>query len=125
MTAYVYFALDLVTQRIKIGCSRGTYFSVCPVVRVRSLGEKVQFLGCLPLKQGARDWPMKRELHTKFSDSHDEGDWFFPSQALRDYIQAETRGHICELCAGETTGKRKASNSAANASVIPPLRQVS
>ena len=117
MTAYLYFALDVGTQRIKIGCSRGSFFSVCPVVRVRSFGEKVQFIGCIPLPDEADNLGLKRQLQARFGDSRDEGDWFFLSQALKDYIRAETRGHICELCAGETAEKRKALNEAANAAV--------
>jgi hypothetical protein len=121
MAAYLYFALNLETRRIKIGCTRGSFFSTCPVIRVRAFGEKVQFLGCLPLTEGADDLGLKRQLQARFEDSRDEGDWFFLSQALKDYIWTETRGHICELCAGETVEKQEALNKAANAAVAEAL----
>ena len=57
---------------------------------------------------------LKRQLQVRFGDSRDEGDWFFVSQALKDFIQGETRGHICELCAGETLEKQEELNNAAN-----------
>lgn len=124
MTAYLYFALDLETRRIKIGCSRGTFFSTCPVTRVQAFGKKVQFLGCLPLPEGADDLGLKRQLQARFWDSRDEGDWFFLSQALKDYIQTETRGHVCWRCAGDTVEEREASNKAANAAVVEAMSKL-
>ena len=123
MTAHLYFALDLESHRIKISCSRGSFFSVCPVIRVRAFGKKVQFLGCLPVPEEAHDLELKRELQARFGDSHDEGDWFLLSQALKNYIQNETRGHVCELCAGDTVEEQEASRKAADAAFAKALKE--
>ncbi len=125
MSAYLYFALDLASQRIKIGCTRGSFFSTCPVTRVRALGEKVQFLGCIPLSEGSDDLQLKRELQSRFENAHEEGDWFQLSQALRDFIRGNTQGHVCSRCAGETMEKKTALNKAANEAVAKALSSIS
>lgn len=66
----------------------------------------MQFLGCVPLAESDDDLEIIKDLQSRFRDSHDGGHWFLLSEALQTYIQAETRGHVCSRCAGETVEEK-------------------
>lgn len=113
MIAYVYFALDTNTQHIKIGCCKGTIMGTCPITRIRSLGKKVQFLGCVPVLDDVLK--AERGFHDRFRKSHVKGEWFRLSEELKVFIQTRTQGHVCERCAGDTIERRRADDQSASA----------
>lgn len=102
----IYFALDLRTQLVKIGCVRGSYFSNCPVTRVRQIatqfGHPLQLLGTLPLSNNQFDMDVERKLHLRFAATREDGEWFRLSEDMVKFIRTKLRGHICGICAGHT-----------------------
>src|SRR5579864_7939390 len=102
--AEIYFALDIRSRLIKIGCVRGEPFSNCPVTRVRqlstALGSPLQLLGALPIGEDEYDLEVERELHQRFASTREKGEWFRLSEDMVKFIRTELCGHICEICGG-------------------------
>lgn len=83
--AYVYFARSYPTGMIKIGCS------IQPDQRAQSLkyefGEPIKILFTVP---GGFD--VERKYHRRFRASRYQGEWFYESEKLHDFLKSRGFG---------------------------------